>query len=275
MRIDAHQHFWKYDPVKDAWITDDMQIIRKDFLPKDIQPLLAQNNFDGCMAVQADQSKTETDFLIQLAHENDFIKGIVGWVDLRAADVKERLEHYSQFKIVKGFRHILQAEAQRDLMLQSNFKNGMATLQSFSFTFDLLIFPDQLPFAKKLAALFPEQKFVLDHLAKPYIKLKKIDEWKNDMQAIAPHENVYCKLSGMTTEADWQHWEKDDLKPYIDVVIKAFGMDRILFGSDWPVCLLAANYNETVDIVKDYFSSFSIDEQNKIFGQNAIKFYNL
>ncbi|MGN6162997.1 MAG: amidohydrolase family protein [Flavisolibacter sp.] len=275
MRIDAHQHFWKYDPVKDAWITDDMQIIRKDFLPKDIQPLLAQNNFGGCMAVQADQSETETDFLIELAHENDFIKGIVGWVDLRAADVKERLEHYSQFKIVKGFRHILQAEAQRDLMLQSNFKNGMATLQSFSFTFDLLIFPDQLPFAKKLAALFPEQKFVLDHLAKPYIKLKKIDEWKNDMQAIAPHENVYCKLSGMTTEADWQHWEKDDLKPYIDVVVKALGMDRILFGSDWPVCLLAASYNETVDIVKDYFSSFSIDEQNKIFGQNAIKFYNL
>jgi L-fuconolactonase len=275
MRIDAHQHFWKFNPVKDAWITDDMQIIRRDFLPDDLKPLLVENNIDGCMAVQADQSETETDFLIQLASENNFIKGVIGWIDLRAANVEERLEHYSQFKIVKGFRHILQGEAQKDSMLHQDFKKGIAALQSFNFAYDILIFPDQLQFAKQLVALSPEQKFVIDHLAKPYIKFKKIEKWKKYMKQIAQHENVYCKLSGMVTEADWQHWQKEDLKPYIDVVVEAFGVNRILFGSDWPVCLLAADYKETVSIVKDYFSSFSSDEQNKVFGQNAFEFYNL
>lgn len=275
MRIDAHQHFWKFDPARDAWITDNMQIIRRDFLPADLKPLLVQNNINGCVAVQADQSETETDFLVQLAAENDVIKGVVGWIDLRAANVKERVEHYSQFKIVKGFRHILQGEAQRDLMLQPDFKNGIAALQSFNFTYDILIYPDQLPYAKQLAALFPEQKFVVDHLAKPYIKFKKIEQWKNDLKAIAQHQNVYCKLSGMTTEADWQQWQNEDLKPYIDVAVEAFGANRILFGSDWPVCLLAAGYKETVGIAQHYFSSFSRDEQNKVFGQNAVDFYNL
>jgi len=275
MHIDAHQHFWKFDPVKDAWITDDMQIIRRDFLPDNLKPLLVENNIGGCVAVQADQSEIETDFLIQLAIENNFIKGVVGWIDLRAANVEERLEHYRQFDIVKGFRHILQGEAQRDMMLHQDFKNGIAALQSFNFTYDILILPDQLSFVKQLVAFFSEQKFVIDHLAKPYIKFKKIDGWKNAIKQIAQHENVYCKLSGMATEADWQHWQKEDLKPYIDVVVDAFGVNRILFGSDWPVCLLAADYKKTVDIVKDYFSSFSIDEQSKVFGQNAVEFYNL
>ena len=275
MRIDAHQHFWKFDPVKDAWITDNMSVIRKDFLPADLEPLLTENHFNGCVAVQADQSEAETDFLIQLAAENDFIKGVVGWIDLRAANVKERLEQYRQFEIVKGFRHILQGEEQRDLMLQPDFKNGIAALQSFNLSYDILIYPDQILFAKQLVAFFPEQKFVLDHLAKPYIKFKKIEQWKNDLQAIAQHENVYCKLSGMTTEADWQQWQNEDLKPYIDIAVEAFGINRILFGSDWPVCLLAANYKETVGIVQHYFSSFSKNEQSKVFGQNAVEFYNL
>jgi L-fuconolactonase len=275
MRIDAHQHFWRFDPVRDSWITNEMSVLRIDFMPADLSPLLAQNGFGGCVAVQADQSEKETGFLIQLARENDFIKGVVGWVDLQADTIADRLAYYKQFNIVKGFRHILQGESQRDLMLHPRFKNGVAALQQFDFTYDILIFPDQLKYANELVAELPAQKFVIDHLAKPYIKDRKTDPWREDLLLIAQHNNVYCKISGLVTEADWKNWGKDDFKFYMDAVVEAFGIDRIMFGSDWPVCLLAASYKQTLDIVLDYFSSFSEEEQQKVFGQNAVRFYNL
>jgi L-fuconolactonase len=274
-RIDAHQHFWKFDPVRDSWITDEMSVIQKDFLPDDLKPLLLQNGFDGCVAVQASQSEEETDFLISLTKQNDFIKAVVGWVDLQAADIIERLEQYKSFPIVKGFRHVLQREAQRDLMLNPNFKRGIAALQQYGFTYDILIFPDQLKFSTEVVSLFPEQNFVIDHIAKPYIKRKEINEWKEDMEAIALHQNVYCKISGMVTEADWKAWKKEDFKPYLDVIVNAFGTNRIMFGSDWPVCLVAASYEEMLGIVSDYFSAFSNAEQEQFFGLNATRFYNL
>jgi L-fuconolactonase len=177
--------------------------------------------------------------------------------------------------VVKGFRHVLQGEPQRDLMLNPGFKRGIEALQQYGFTYDILIFPDQVKFSDELVAFFPEQKFVIDHIAKPYIKRKEIDEWKKDMENIAKHENVYCKISGMVTEADWKTWKKEDFEPYLDVVVNAFGTNRILFGSDWPVCLVAASYQEMLAIVKDYFASFSKDEQEQFFGLNAIRFYNL
>ncbi|HTM93859.1 MAG TPA: amidohydrolase family protein [Flavisolibacter sp.] len=273
--IDAHQHFWQFDPVRDSWITDDMLVIQKDFFPDDLKPVLQQNGFDGCVAVQASQSEEETDFLISLANENDFIKGVVGWVDLQANDIEERLAKYKSIPVVKGFRHVLQGEPQRDLMLKPEFKRGIAALQKHGFTYDILIFPDQVNFSGELVASFPEQKFVIDHIAKPYITRKEIDEWKRDMQKIAKQENVYCKISGMVTEADWKGWKKEDFKPYLDAVVEAFGTDRILFGSDWPVCLVAASYEKMLAIVKDYFASFSQDEQDRFFGLNAIRFYNL
>ena len=272
--IDAHQHFWKFDPVRDNWITDEMSVIQKDFFPDDLKPVLQQNGFDGCVAVQASQSEEETDFLVTLAKQNDFIKGVVGWVDLQADDIEERLTKYKSTP-VKGFRHVLQGEPQRDLMLKPEFKRGIAALQKHGFTYDILIFPDQVKFSDELAASFPEQKFVIDHIAKPYIKRREIDEWKKDMEQIAKHGNVYCKISGMVTEADWKGWKKDDFKPYLDVVVNAFGMDRILFGSDWPVCLVAASYRQMLAIVKDYFASFPENEQEQFFGLNAIRFYNL
>lgn len=275
MQIDAHQHFWQFDPVKDGWITAEMAVLKRDFLPADLKPLLEQQGFDGCVAVQADQSEAETQFLIQLAQQNDWIKGVVGWVDLQADTIEARLEYYSQFTIVKGFRHILQGEAQRDLMLHPLFKKGMAALQQFGFTYDILIYPDQLPFSKELVSQFPEQQFVVDHLAKPSIKDRKIHQWKHDLKELARYENVYCKLSGLITEADWNSWKKEDLIPYIDAVVEAFGVDRLLFGSDWPVCLVAASYGQTCHIMKDYFSSFTKQEQEKFFGGNAIQFYNL
>jgi L-fuconolactonase len=275
MRIDAHQHFWKFDPVRDSWISDDMSVLRRDFLPGDLQPLLQQNNFDGCVTVQADQSEEETLFLVDLAKENAFIKGVVGWVDLQADNIEERLEHFKQYEVVKGFRHILQGEKQRDLMLHARFKKGIALLEQFSFTYDILIFPDQLKFANQLVSSFPRQKFIIDHLAKPYIKTKQIEEWKKEMLQIAQYENLYCKISGLITEADWQNWKKEDFIPVLDVVLEAFGSNRILFGSDWPVSLLAGCYEKVVEVVADYFASFSKAEQDQFFGENAIQFYNL
>ena len=274
-KIDAHQHFWKYDPVRDSWITDEMSVIRKDFLPQHFQPILKENGFDGCVLVQVDQSEKETKFLLGLADKNDFIKGVAGWIDLQSENIEERLAYYKPFKKLKGFRHILQGEKDRAYMLKPEFIRGINVLQQFDYTYDILIFPDQLQYTIKFLQSFPEQKFVIDHLAKPYIKDKKIDGWKEDIQQAAQYKNVYCKISGMVTEAAWQNWKEKDFIPYIDVVVNAFGTDRIMFGSDWPVCLLAAEYNEVVNIVKNYFSSFTQNEQDKCFGQNAIKFYNL
>lgn len=274
-KIDAHQHFWKYDPVRDKWITNEMGILQKDFLPEDLQPILEQNKFDGCIAVQADSSETETTFLLDLANKNDFIKGVVGWIDLLSENIEERLQYYKQFKNLKGFRHILQGEKDRAFMLQPDFTRGIKALDRFNYTYDILIFPDQLGYTQKFVSMFPEQKFVIDHIAKPEIKNNKIEDWKKNMLAIAKNQNVYCKISGLVTEADWKNWKAKDLIPYLDVAVNAFGSDRIIFGSDWPVCLVAASYNEVLDIVINYFSTFAEEDQLKFFGGNALKIYNL
>lgn len=274
-RIDAHQHFWKFDPVKDSWITEEMAVIRRDFGPEDLQPLLVDAGIDGTIVVQADQSYHENDFHLAHANKYDFIKGIVGWVDLQAENVQEKLEYYSTIKKMKGFRHVLQGEKDRALMLKPAFTRGIGYLQRFNFTYDILIYTDQLQYAKELVAAFPEQLFIIDHLAKPQVKDRNIDQWKKDMRAIAGYENVYCKISGMVTEADWKNWKKEDFHPYLDVVVNAFGAKRILFGSDWPVCLVAASYTAMLGIVKDYFSSFTQREQDLFFGGNASVFYHV
>lgn len=274
-RIDAHQHFWKFDPVRDSWITNEMSVIQKDFMPHDIYPLLQQNGFTGSVVVQSDQSEDENSFQLKNADENDFIKGVVGWIDLQAEHVEDRLKYYSQFTKMKGFRHVLQGEADRALMLKSAFKRGIGLLRKYNFTYDILIFPDQLKYSAELVKEFPDQLFVIDHIAKPGIKNKKTSDWKKDIQEIAENENVFCKISGMVTEADLKEWKKEDIYPYIDIVVEAFGTDRIMYGSDWPVCLLAASYGSALEIVKEYFSSFTTNEQDNFFGRNAVKFYNL
>jgi L-fuconolactonase len=274
-RIDAHQHFWKFDPIRDSWITDDMAVIQKDFMPEDLRPLLTANGIQGSVIVQSDQSEKENDFQLANAEKNDFIKGVVGWVDLQLDNVEDRLQQYTQFKKMKGFRHVLQGETDRALMLKPEFKRGIGLLEKFGFTYDILIFPDQLRYVKEFVAAFPSQAFVIDHIAKPYIKDKKIEAWKKDIRAVADFENVYCKISGMVTEADWKKWKPTDFRPYLDVIVEAFGIKRIMFGSDWPVCLVAASYSEIVNIVKDYFSPFSQTEQDLFFGNNATSFYNL
>ncbi|MCC3160547.1 amidohydrolase family protein [Hymenobacter sp. 15J16-1T3B] len=274
-RIDAHQHFWRYEPVRDAWITDDMAVIQRDFLPADLAPLLREHGFDGCVVVQSDQSEAENEFQLANAAPHDFVRGVVGWVDLRAEDVAERLAHYRQFAKLKGFRHVLQGETDRALMLQPAFQRGIRALSAHGFTYDVLIFPDQLPYAVELAAAHPNQPFVLDHIAKPYIKRGDIDGWKKDMQTLAARENVWCKVSGMVTEADWQRWQPADFRPYLDVVFDAFGPGRVMFGSDWPVCLVAGQYGQVVGLVEQYLRAFSADEQRRFWGDNAARFYRL
>jgi L-fuconolactonase len=275
MTIDSHQHFWKYNSQTHDWITDEMNVIQRDFLPADLEPILKQHNIDGCVAVQADQSEAETDFLIELANENGFIKGVVGWVDLLADDVYESLEHYSQFEKVKGFRHIVQGESDSEFMLRPKFKNGITELGAYDFTYDILIYHFQLEQAINLAKLFPEQKFVVDHIAKPDIKSGEYAEWQTNLKKLALHQNVYCKVSGIVTEGEWKGWKNADFKIYLDTVVKAFGTERLMYGSDWPVCIVAGNYEEQLNIVQEYFSSFSTLEKKKIMGGNAVKFYQL
>lgn len=275
LKIDSHQHFWIFDPVKDSWINDQMLVIKRDFLPADLLPVLQQHGVDGCVAVQASQSDDETMFLLNLAAANTFIKGVVGWVDLKADDLDEKLQHYKQYRKLKGFRHILQAEADEQYMLQFAFKRGIATLQKHGYTYDILIFPQHLPYAAQLAGSFPDQRFVVDHLAKPAIKKQEIGKWQKDIEALSKHQNVYCKISGMLTEADWTKWKTEDFTPYLDVIFNAFGANRIMFGSDWPVCLLAGGYQGTMQVVKDYTDKLSATEQGLFWGGNAIAFYNL
>jgi L-fuconolactonase len=274
MKIDAHQHFWRYDPVEHNWMTDAMAAVKKDFLPEDLIPLLTENEVDGSVLVQVTQTDGETKMLLDLAKEHDFIKGVVGWVDLRAKDIYKKLAEWRKFSKLKGFRHVLQSE-EPDFMLQPSFMRGIDALKEFDFTYDILIYPEHLAAAQKLVEKFPEQPFVLDHLAKPFIKDGLIKDWQKEISGLASHGNVYCKISGMLTEADWNSWKDDEFTPYMDHILKSFGIRRIMYGSDWPMCLVAGSYNQVIQIVRDYFADFSAEEQALFFGENARNFYHL
>lgn len=274
MKLDSHQHFWKYSPQQHNWIDDSMVSLKRDFLPNDLEPHLVKNKIEACVVVQADQSEKETEFLLEMAAQYEFIKGVVGWVDLRAKNVEERLQFYSQNQYFKGVRHIVQSEKQ-DFLLDPAFQNGIGKLGNLNLTYDLLIYSHQIGAAIKLVSQFPNQKFVLDHLAKPNIVNGKIDPWKNQIQRLAQFSNVSCKISGMVTEADHAQWKPSDFIPYLDIVFDAFGENRILFGSDWPVCLLAASYQEVYQLITDYTVNFSLEQRDKLFGANTERFYNI
>jgi len=273
-RIDAHQHFWIFDPVRDSWIDETMRSIQKDFLPKDLSPLLIENNFSACVAVQASQTEVETNFLLDLASKNEFIKGVVGWVDLLNDNIEERLNHFSKYDKLKGFRHVVQGEPD-DFMLRKDFRNGIKELKQFNFTYDILIFHRQLPAAIDLVNAFPNQAFVVDHIAKPDIKSGDIFSWEKGIKELSKADNVMCKISGIVTEADWNSWEVADLKPYLDVIFENFGTNKLMFGSDWPVCNLAASYSQVVGVLESYIAQLPVQEQNQIWHENAKFFYNL
>ncbi len=273
--IDSHQHFWNYSPQRQTWMTDEMTLLKRDFLPSDLLPMLKKCSIQGCIAVQASQTEEENTFLLTLANQNDFIKGVVGWVDLQSDQVEQRLARYSKRKKMRGFRHIIHDEADVDFMLRPDFIRGIGLLKQFDFTYDILIFPKHLPNTLRLVRKYPDQPFVIDHLAKPIIRERKIEDWKRELGAIAACENVYCKVSGMVTEAKWQDWRKEDFTPYLDAVVEMFGTNRLMYGSDWPVCVLSSTYEDMYEIVTNYFSKFSKIEKENVFGSNAARFYHL
>jgi len=274
MKIDAHNHFWNFDAVKHSWIDGTMTAIQHSFLPADFEKILFDNGIDGCVAVQVEQNFEENNFLLALADENPIIKAVVGWVDLTAIDLTQQLQQLSHHKKLKGFRHIAQSEA-NDFLSSKTITNGVSQLAEYNFTFDILVFPTQLQAATKLVKACPNQKFVLNHLAKPYIKKGDIQQWKKDISQLAKLENVSCKLSGMVTEADWKNWKKEDFFPFLDVAFEAFGANRLLYGSDWPVCLLGADYQQVKNNLETYTNTLSATQQKQVWGQNAIDFYNI
>ena len=274
MIIDSHQHFWKYNPIRDAWIDDSMSVIRKDFLPKDLESVLQKNEVDGCIAVQADQSEEETNFLLECAMENEFVKGVVGWVDLTDEQVETRLAHFASNPLFKGVRHIVQAEKE-DYLLRKDVQNGISKLAEHNLTFDILVFPHQLAAAIQMVEKFPKQQFILDHIAKPNISAPMDKEWKENISALSKFENVSCKISGMVTETENFIFNDSDFNPFLDVVFESFGSHRLMYGSDWPVCLLAADYNKVFTIIHDYLERHLSSSKDQVLGINAVNIYNL
>jgi L-fuconolactonase len=274
VRIDSHQHFWRFNPEDYGWMKSDWPI-RRDFLPADLEPELRACNLDGCVAVQARQSLAESRWLLDLAEGASIIRGVVGWVDLCSPSITKQLEEFAPHPRFVGVRHVVQDEPDDEFMLRPDFLRGIAALREFGLTYDLLIFPRQLPAAIALVQKFPEQPFVLDHLAKPQIKDGVLSPWREQVRELSKLPNVSCKVSGMVTEADWQAWRADDFKPYLDVVFEAFGPDRLMFGSDWPVCLLAGSYERVFGLMRDYVGQLGTDSDTKFFGANAVKFYGL
>lgn len=269
MRLDSHQHFWRYDPAQHVWMDDRMSVLKRDYLPAELQPLLAAAQFEGTIAVQARQNLEETRWLLDLADRHDFIKGVVGWVDLCSPGVRRQLE---TFPSLVGVRHVVHDEPDDLFMARPEFRRGIAQLREFGLTYDLLLFPRHLPVAAKLVAEFPEQPFVLDHIAKPDIRTGTMSPWREDLRRLAEFPNVFCKLSGLVTEAEWKRWRAEDFHRYLDVVFDAFGPDRLMIGSDWPVCTLSGDYASTMSIVLEYVPA---GDRAAVLGGNCARFYNL
>jgi len=274
MHIDAHQHFWIYNQREYDWIDEAMASIRRDFLPAELKPQLENNRFHGSVLVQVRQTLEETRWLLELAENNPFILGVVGWVDLRSPRLRAELESLAGKPKLVGIRHIVQGESD-DFLLQADFLRGISTLEEFDLAYDILIYAKHLPIAAEFVRRLPRQRFVLDHLAKPPIKSGAVDSWARGMRELASFPNVYAKLSGLVTEADWQAWKPEDIRPYLDVAFECFGPSRLMIGSDWPVCTVAASYPRVVNVVKDYLSGYAAEEREAVLGGNAAKFWRL
>ena len=275
MRIDAHQHFWVYNRREYSWIDDSMVLLRHDFLPADLKPELERAGFAGCVAVQARQTLEETRWLLELARNWPFILGVVGWIDLRSAAAPAQLQEFAAHPKLVGIRHIVQSEPDDRFLLQPEFLRGVAQLEEFGLAYDLLIYPRHLAVASEFVRRLPKQRFVLDHLAKPAIKDGSLTEWARGLRELASFPNVYGKLSGLVTEADWRAWKPADIRPYLDVALECFGASRLMIGSDWPVCTLAGAYARVMEVVKDYLSSCPAESVEGILGGNAQAFWKL
>jgi L-fuconolactonase len=275
MQIDTHQHFWRYQVEEYGWIGEDMQVLRRDFGPEDLKPLLDEVGFDACVAVQARQSLDETRALLAHADAHPFIVGVVGWVDLAAEDARTQLETWAGHPKLVGVRHVVQDEPDDRFLLRPEFCRGIALLEEFDLAYDILIYPKHLPVAAEFVSRFPRQRFVLDHLAKPEIRYGRMREWARDLGRLAAHPHVCAKISGLVTEADWDTWRADGLRPYMETAWECFGPERLMVGSDWPVCTVAADYARTMRVARDFLDAKTADEQAMVLGGTAARFWNL
>ena len=274
MVIDSHHHFWNYDPVEFDWIDESMRSIRRSFLPDDLEAQISTVGIDGVISVQARQILKETDFLLNQAEANDFIKAVVGWVPLADANINELLDRYKEAPKLKSVRHVVQGEAFGFLDNEA-FNHGINALKAYDLVYDILIFEHQLAETIRFVDRHPNQAFVLNHIAKPQIKINQFEPWKENILELSKRENVTCKISGMVTEADFHNWQAAQLHPYLDTVLEAFGADRIMFGSDWPVCLVACDYKQWYDLIREYIQQLSSTEQANIMGNTAIQTYKI
>jgi len=275
MKIDSHHHFWKYSVNEYGWIDDDMKSIRKDFLPEDLEREIRGAGIDAVVSVQARQTVSETEWLLGFSEEHAFIKGLVGWVPLSSPNVKQHLSRFSSFPKLKSVRHVVQGESDDDFILGNDFNRGIKVLKEFGLAYDILILEKHLPQTIRFVDMHPDQVFILDHIAKPRIKENIIEPWRKNIRSLAQRRNVYCKVSGMVTEADYGKWTEEQLRPYFETVLEAFGPERLMFGSDWPVCTVACEYRRWGAIVHKFISGLSVSEQDAIFGGNAVKAYDL
>ena len=274
MHIDAHQHFWIYSQRAYGWIDEPMASIRRDYLPADLKPQLENSGFHGSVLVQVQQTLEETRWMLELAENNPFILGVVGWVDLRSPRLSAELESFAGNPKLVGIRHIVQSEPD-DFLLQPDFLHGISLLEEFDLAYDILIYTQHLPIAAEFVERFPRQRFVLDHLAKPPIKSGAVDLWARGLRKLASFPNVCAKVSGLVTEADWSAWKPEDIQPYVDVAFECFGPSRLMIGSDWPVCTVAASYSQVASLVRDYLSRYEPEEREAVLGGNASKFWQL
>jgi L-fuconolactonase len=274
MVIDSHVHFWKYNKTDLPWIDKNMKILQKDYLPSELELTLKRNHVDGCIAVQAMTEEVETRFLAELANTHPVIKGVVGWTDLRANNVEKKLTEFKEYTPIVGIRHIVQSEPD-DFLYDENFRRGVSLLKEFGYTYDILIFPRQLKAATDFVRVFPEQTFILDHCAKPDVKNKEMEIWRKGITDLAMFPNVYCKLSGLITEATWKEWSPGDFYPYLDVVFESFGVERLMFGSDWPVMLLSGIYVQWKSLLEKYMENFLEEQKEAVFGLNASRAYGI
>jgi L-fuconolactonase len=274
-RIDAHHHLWRYTPEEYGWINDAMHALRRDFLPGDLAAEMRAAGVSGSIAVQARQTMDETRWLLDLADGCETIRGVVGWAPICSAEeFAAAMDELDGRTKLKGLRHIVQAEPD-DFLLREDFNRGIRAMHSSGLVYDVLVYERQLPQAIKFVDQHPEQMFVLDHIAKPLIREGVMEPWASLIRDLAKRQNVWCKVSGMVTEADWGAWTPESLRPYLDIVVEAFGLRRIMVGSDWPVCLVASGYRQWFDALDEYFSGFTEREREAVFGKTAKQVYRL
>jgi len=275
MRIDAHQHFWTYKPREYDWIDDSMRALRRDFVPDDLRPELERAGFARSIVVQACHSLEETRWLLRLANGSPFILGVVGWVDLCSKDLRDQLREFSNHSKFLGVRHVAQSEPDDRFLVKPEFMRGIRALEEFNLTYDILIYPRHLKVARELVERFPRQRFVLDHMAKPPIKSSALEPWATDFRCLAKFPNVFSKVSGLVTEADWRMWRPDHLKPYLDVAFESFGPERLMIGSDWPVCTVAASYSKVMGTIIEFIDKFAGQASEAVLGGTAARVWRL